>query len=95
MLTDATIQRQNIRETVLLKGKPDEGTVDLRSRNGPSQFPLIQVNPPVSNRIRLNPGATSGIGLGEADSECKNSLILLVIQHFCGTILQDDFTMVS
>jgi len=32
--------------------------------------------------------------MGEADFEGKNSLILLVIQHFCGTIWQDGFTMV-
>ena len=38
--------------------------------------------------------ARVGIGLEEADFECKNSLILLVIQHFCGTIFTDSFTMV-
>ena len=37
--------------------------------------------------------ARAGIGLEEADFECKNSLILLVIQHFCETIVQDGFTM--
>ena len=38
--------------------------------------------------------ARVGIGLEEADFECKNSLILLVIQHFCETIFTDSFTMV-
>ena len=38
--------------------------------------------------------ARVGIGLGKADFECKNSLILLMIQHFCETIFTDSFTMV-
>ena len=38
--------------------------------------------------------ARGGIGLEEADFEGENSLILLVIQHFCGTISQDGFTMI-
>ena len=33
------------------------------------------------------------IGLRKADLECKNNLILLVIQHFLETILQGSFTM--
>jgi hypothetical protein len=44
--------------------------------------------------LQLEKEATVGIGLEEADLECKNSLILLVIQHFCETVLQDGFTMV-
>ena len=38
--------------------------------------------------------ASAGIGLKEAISKPKISLILLVIQHFCETILTDSFTMV-
>ncbi len=38
--------------------------------------------------------ARVGIVLEKVDFEGKNGLILLVIQHFCGTILQDGFTMV-
>ena len=38
--------------------------------------------------------ARVGIGLKQADYKCENSLISLVMQHFCGTIFQDGFTMV-
>ena len=41
---------------------------------------------------QLEMEARVGIGLGEADFESKNSLVLLVIQHVCETILQDGFT---
>jgi hypothetical protein len=44
-------------------------------------------------RPQLGMEAGVGIGLEEADFECKNSLILLVIQHFCETIFTDSFTM--
>ena len=44
--------------------------------------------------LRLEMEARVGIGLGEADFYGENSLNLLVIQHFGGTILQDGFTMV-
>lgn len=46
-----------------------------------------------NEQLKTNYGG-AGYMVGEGWNRPENSLILLVIQHFCGTILRDGFTMV-
>jgi hypothetical protein len=62
-----------------------------------------RAEPPFVQKLRSDAGTNflllpqvemeARVGLEEVDFECKNSLILLVIHHFCEAILQDGFTI--